>query len=59
MQAQSNDLYAKEREHALRVLGEIKAIEELRAAVLQDLGVLRRGVHSKTFTEEHDASTVQ
>ncbi|MGH9960479.1 MAG: hypothetical protein ACREBC_25725 [Pyrinomonadaceae bacterium] len=59
MQAQFNDLYAKEREHALKALDEIKAIEELRAAVLQDLGVLDRGVHTKTRTEEHNASTVQ
>jgi len=60
MQAPFNDLYAKEREHALKALDEVKAIEELRAAVLQGLGVLlHRGVHTKTRTEEHNASTVQ
>ncbi|MGH8612417.1 MAG: hypothetical protein ACREYF_10345 [Gammaproteobacteria bacterium] len=32
----------EEREHALKALDEIKAIEQLRAAVLQDLGVLRQ-----------------
>jgi hypothetical protein len=32
----------EEREHALKALDEIKAVEELRAAVLQDLGVLRQ-----------------
>ena len=32
----------EEREHALKALDEIKAVEQLRAAVLQDLGVLRQ-----------------
>jgi hypothetical protein len=32
----------EQREHALKALDEIKAVEELRAAVLQDLGVLRQ-----------------
>jgi hypothetical protein len=32
----------EEREHALKALDEIKAVEEVRAAVLQDLGVLRQ-----------------
>lgn len=32
----------EEREHAVRALNEVKAVEELRAAVLQDLGMLRQ-----------------
>jgi hypothetical protein len=32
----------EEREHALKALDEIKAVEQLRATVLQDLGVLRQ-----------------
>lgn len=32
----------EEREHALKALDEIKAVEQLRTAVLQDLGVLRQ-----------------
>jgi hypothetical protein len=32
----------EEREHALKALEEVKAVEELRAKVLQDLGVLRQ-----------------
>jgi hypothetical protein len=32
----------EEREHALKVLDEIRAVEQLRTAVLQDLGVLRQ-----------------
>jgi hypothetical protein len=32
----------EEREHVLKALDEVKAVEQLRAAVLQDLGVLRQ-----------------
>jgi len=45
----------EEREHALKALDEIKAIEELRAAVLQDLGVLRQHEADHQATEQRIA----
>ncbi|MGH8572011.1 MAG: hypothetical protein ACREX8_05475, partial [Gammaproteobacteria bacterium] len=45
----------EEREHAVRALNEVKAVEELRAAVLQDLGVLRQHEADYQATEQRIA----
>jgi hypothetical protein len=45
----------EEREHAVRALNEVKAIEELRGAVLQDLGVLRQHEADYQATEQRIA----
>lgn len=42
----------EEREHAVRALNEVRAVEELRAAVLQDLGVLRQHEVDYQATEQ-------
>jgi hypothetical protein len=42
----------EEREHALKALDEIKAVEQLRTAVLQDLGVLRQHETGYSFSEK-------
>jgi hypothetical protein len=45
----------EEREHAVRALNEVKAVEELRGAVLQDLGVLRQHEADYQATEQRIA----